>query len=637
MEEGGPSGTSLVQGTTRPRRYNFRNRNQIAEPEGVEGNSSNESTDQGLEEVRPPPALIRVPQPENRPRRMRWSREMNAAVIRAYYLATKIETDRTQYRDRLMHYWKRIMPQSELTAQRIADQVRVIKQRRFLTEEELACIREEVHNQLFGTADNEALENEEAAHAREEAEIERDTLLLDGGAGTALVSEERVNRAGTALVSEERDNNLESKIENVLLENVFKYKEVAVECRPMLKKVPYNRKTLLTVEAVNKTLAKHINEINSIADVTDWIYCGALTVFQELGMKISFRKARKGNTNNSGAKKKSKWRIRIEGKIGDLRRKIGILTSYLRDPEKASLRQKRLVDEIVVQHIGFAQQNKFNETLALQMNKFKQRLAALANRCRRYTEAESRRHQATLFSNDERKYYKLLNSNEHGVVQHPGVEDMEKFWKDIWQEPVMHNENTYWIDQVKSKMRDLAGMPQCVISTEDVSIAVKKSHNWKAPGPDGIQNYWLKNFSSLHSKIAGCFNDLLQQRSEIPVGFASGLTFMIPKKEGNLSPGDYRPITCLNSTYKLMTSTLASKIDSHITLNKIMATEQLGCRKGAKGCKELLILDSFIAGQASAKQRNVSIAWIDYAKALTRFHIAGCCMFSSSTRWMKLL
>ncbi|XP_039297919.1 uncharacterized protein LOC120354622 [Nilaparvata lugens] len=331
-------------------------------------------------------------------------------------------------------------------------------------------------------------------------------------------------------------------------------------------------------------------------------------------MKISFRKARKGNTNNSGAKKKSKWKIRIEGKIGDIRRKIGILTSYLRDPEKASLRQKRLVDEIVVQHIGFAQQNKFNETLALQMDKFKQRLAALANLCRRYTEAESRRHQATLFSNDERKYYKLLNRNEHSVVQHPGVEDMEKCWKAIKQEPVMHNENAYWIDQVESKMRDLAGMPQCVISTEDVSIAVKKSHNWKAPGPDGIQNYWLKNFLSLQSKIAGCFNDLLQQRSEIPVGFASGLIFMIPKKEGNLSPGDYRPITCLNSTYKLMTSTLASKIDSHITLNKIMATEQLGCRKGAKGCKELLILDSFIAGQASAKQRNVSIAWIDYAK-----------------------
>ena len=25
-----------------------------------------------------------------------------------------------------------------------------------------------------------------------------------------------------------------------------------------------------------------------------------------------------------------------------------------------------------------------------------------------------------------------------------------------------------------------------------------KTQNWKAPGPDGVQGFWLKNFTSLH-------------------------------------------------------------------------------------------------------------------------------------------
>ncbi|XP_044760810.1 uncharacterized protein LOC123318258 [Coccinella septempunctata] len=46
-----------------------------------------------------------------------------------------------------------------------------------------------------------------------------------------------------------------------------------------------------------------------------------------------------------------------------------------------------------------------------------------------------------------------------------------------------------------------------------------------------------------------------------------------------------------------------------------MAREQNGCRKDAKGCKELLIIDTIITKQAKKKQSNLSMAWIDYKKA----------------------
>jgi len=47
----------------------------------------------------------------------------------------------------------------------------------------------------------------------------------------------------------------------------------------------------------------------------------------------------------------------------------------------------------------------------------------------------------------------------------------------------------------------------------------------------------------------------------------------------------------------------------------IIAAEQNGCRKDARGCKELLIIDKIVSSQVQKRQRNISIGWIDYRKA----------------------
>lgn len=54
---------------------------------------------------------------------------------------------------------------------------------------------------------------------------------------------------------------------------------------------------------------------------------------------------------------------------------------------------------------------------------------------------------------------------------------------------------------------------------------------------------------------------------------------------------------------------------NHIQKNNLMAQEQMGCRQNSQGCKELLVVDSFIASQVSKKSRNISLSWIDYQKA----------------------
>ena len=45
-------------------------------------------------------------------------------------------------------------------------------------------------------------------------------------------------------------------------------------------------------------------------------------------------------------------------------------------------------------------------------------------------------------------------------------------------------------------------MEKVEISQEMVKIQGRKMLNWKAPGKDGAQGYWLKNLTLLHRRIA---------------------------------------------------------------------------------------------------------------------------------------
>lgn len=89
----------------------------------------------------------------------------------------------------------------------------------------------------------------------------------------------------------------------------------------------------------------------------------------------------------------------------------------------------------------------------------------------------------------------------------------------------------------------------------------------------------------------------------------------LPEGEVNPDPQKYKPITCLPTVYKIFTTILARSITQHIKQNNLLAYEQNGCKKNARGCKELLAIDVITGEQARRKKRNISIAWIDYKKA----------------------
>jgi hypothetical protein len=56
-----------------------------------------------------------------------------------------------------------------------------------------------------------------------------------------------------------------------------------------------------------------------------------------------------------------------------------------------------------------------------------------------------------------------------------------------------------------------------------------KAHNWKSPGNDQIQSYWLKAFPDIYRHNAKKFNAIIEEPEKATDWLTTGITYLIPK------------------------------------------------------------------------------------------------------------
>ena len=149
-----------------------------------------------------------------------------------------------------------------------------------------------------------------------------------------------------------------------------------------------------------------------------------------------------------------------------------------------------------------------------------------------------------------------------------------------------------------------------------VSRACAATHkNWSAPGIDGIQNFWWKKFQGVWKALVRSFNEWIEQPDRIPEWVTHGRTVLLPKLEDLSDEKEYRPITCLNTCYKIFTGNVGSYMKEHAERNSIWDRSQLGTCSGVLGTVDQLIVDNTIMDEVRGKRRNLAVAFYDYRKA----------------------
>ena len=103
-------------------------------------------------------------------------------------------------------------------------------------------------------------------------------------------------------------------------------------------------------------------------------------------------------------------------------------------------------------------------------------------------------------------------------------------------------------------------------------------------------------------------------RSLVSLWFSEGKTTLIPRPS-EFRSDNQRSLTCLNNLYKWYTSCLLTKANQHVETYGLIQREHRGVRGNCSGAVDNLLIDRLVCEDAQRGKWNLSMAWIDVAKA----------------------
>lgn len=530
--------------------------------------------------VRQPVAPTEPNQAQQERRRMRWDNETNKQVMRSFFTVTALETDMTMYRMRLHnHFIEKIPHLNHLSEQRIADQRRAIIRNNLLPPPAIEQIRAEVEREINQQPINENPEIQEEENRGNEADL----LLLNLRPSV---------------------NNCQTLWEENYQQHLTEFRESDPAKRPALPKLVYTPNTRSLLGIANQHLEGQLNADMNLEEIQLHVYCAALATIKANKQKILQPKTRKPE--------KPRWEQRLCTKIENLRKHIGRIQQIANGRTSKKLLKKIPVE--IKQKLEGKLPNEIKTIIDDSLDTWKQKLAVASKRLKRYQESYQRNIQNSFFSKNQKGFYRSLDKNPDPKGEPPKKKDLQTFWEGIWSDETKHHENTPWI-KTEIQNNNHLHMEEIIFTEEDLKKVVKNLANWKAPGNDGIQNFWYKKLTAIHHHLTNQFNTVLRNPEQLPDFLTNGVTYLLPKSDQLQDPSQYRPITCLPTMYKIFTAALCEKLYAYLETNNILTEEQKGCKKKFMGCKEQITIDNVILEQIRKKNRNLYMAYIDYQKA----------------------
>ena len=319
-----------------------------------------------------------IAQPARRERKARtetstrhtWSKEDNIQLMTLYYQS---QPSRSGYRRRLRSLWDDA-GLFTCTEQRLADQARSIRNNNLLSDIELLEIR--------GTLPPSVVEEAPTTTTQALPTVSQAIRTLRDATIPTVAAEELTP---TATVP---DIDKEAIIERLktLLEDPS-----VIETKPLRH---VNRKKLMEETSLINSCIAEI-PTSSITETNTLLLAGAHLVSERLGEKP---------TNKNTEKRKTPlWKRRIEDKITQVRKDI----SYLEEKKKGTTLKQKILEGLNRRHPLLKKKG-----IPCIIEELKQRLRAKAAKIKRFNKRCERYHQNKLFGNNQRQFYRNLQTNQ---------------------------------------------------------------------------------------------------------------------------------------------------------------------------------------------------------------------------------
>lgn len=111
------------------------------------------------------------------------------------------------------------------------------------------------------------------------------------------------------------------------------------------------------------------------------------------------------------------------------------------------------------------------------------------------------------------------------------------------------------------------------ITTAEILSAIRASPSRKSPGCDGIPHeFYRRMFDIIHRELNLLMNEALA--GNFPSTFVDGIIVLVKKRGGDDSAKSYRPISLLNTDYKLFSRILKNRLESVMKAHRILSDGQ---------------------------------------------------------------
>ena len=164
--------------------------------------------------------------------------------------------------------------------------------------------------------------------------------------------------------------------------------------------------------------------------------------------------------------------------------------------------------------------------------------------------------------------HKLVKNDKEFTKQKDILEEVKSFYENMYTEKNVDIEKMKPMSKnIKVKLNEEEKISiEGNITEYECACALRDMNNNKSPGSDGITTEFFKIYYSFEN---GSLTTLQKQ----------GIISLLPKKDNDLcSLNNWRPLTLLNTDYKIVTKAIANRIKKF--LPKIIDCSQTGFIKG---------------------------------------------------------
>lgn len=144
-------------------------------------------------------------------------------------------------------------------------------------------------------------------------------------------------------------------------------------------------------------------------------------------------------------------------------------------------------------------------------------------------------------------------------------------------------------------------------------MVVSQSAKDKAPGPDGMNMRALKFlWPNIKNKVYSSFLNFAQNL-KVPKGFNSSFISLVPKVKDPNEMHDFRPISLINCSAKLLTKILANRLTP--LMSKLIDDTQTWFIKGRQAAESIVVVNEVFHSLKRCKRKGF-ILKLDFEKKL---------------------